>query len=132
MNEKWLEETRAFLNQPDDVYEEAPMIALELLEVVDELRAELKLAEEGLTEGSTRPHSGSAECPTWYNLCNCNIDTLIYNIERAEKAEAALRELIKTADPETNMSMIPLADALARARRVLGEADAGDNENADS
>ncbi len=119
MNNKWIEETRAFLNQPDDVYEEAPMIAVELLEVVDELCAKLKLAEEGLTEGSTRPHSGTADCPTWYNLCNCNVDALIHNIGRAEKAETALRELIKAADPKTNMSMIPLLDALACARRVV-------------
>ena len=42
MNNTWLEETRKFLNQPDDVYEEAPALALELLAAVDELRAALR------------------------------------------------------------------------------------------
>ena len=39
MNNERIEEIREFLNQPDDVYEEAPAIALELLEAVDELDA---------------------------------------------------------------------------------------------
>ena len=42
MDNQRIEEIREFLNQPDDVYEEAPAIALELLEVVDELRAALR------------------------------------------------------------------------------------------
>ena len=39
MNSERIEEIRKFLNQPDDVYEEAPAIALELLEAVDDLDA---------------------------------------------------------------------------------------------
>ena len=38
----------------------------------------------------------------------------------SRQLRAALYELVKVADPETNMSMIPLLDALARARRTLG------------
>jgi len=41
MNSERLEEIREFLNQPDDVYEAAPGIALELLKAVDELRSAL-------------------------------------------------------------------------------------------
>ena len=42
MKTKQLEKIREFLNQPDDVYEEAPAIALELLAEVDELRGVLR------------------------------------------------------------------------------------------
>ena len=48
MNGERLEEIREFLNQPDDVYEEAPAIALELLGVVDELRRSLRLLEQDM------------------------------------------------------------------------------------
>ena len=42
MNDERIEEIREFLNQPDDVYEEAPMIALELLKAVDESHGALR------------------------------------------------------------------------------------------
>ena len=54
MNNERLEEIREFLNQPDDVSKEAPVIALELLAlellaIVDELRGVLtKLTKEVL------------------------------------------------------------------------------------
>ena len=39
--------------------------------------------------------------------------------EGAKEVRAALEELIRAADPETNMSDIPLLDALSRARAAL-------------
>ena len=51
------------------------------------------LAEDGLSKGSTRPHSDPMDCPTWYDTCNCNVDALVWNIERAEKSEAEAKLL---------------------------------------
>jgi hypothetical protein len=36
------------------------------------------------------PHDAPADCPTYYDGCNCTSRTLGHNIERAEKAEAAI------------------------------------------
>ena len=88
---------------------------------LNELRAKLRLAEDGLSKGSTRPHSGPMDCPTWYDTCNCNADALVWNIERAEKAEDALRKLVKFSDEKTNTSTILFMGALAYAREVLDE-----------
>ncbi len=51
MNNERIEEIRAFLNQPDDVYEAAPMIALELLKAVDESHGALRELIEAATSG---------------------------------------------------------------------------------
>lgn len=48
--------------------------------------------------------------------------------QRCEKLEAALRELIKTADPALNMSDIPLLDALSLARSSLEDKLVSDPE----
>lgn len=44
------------------------------------------------------PHSNPQDCPTYYDGCNCTVDTLKYNIERAEIAEdklSKIRDIIK-------------------------------------
>ena len=44
------------------------------------------------------------------------------NVEkRATETKAALAELVRTADPETNLSDIPLLEALYRAKAALKE-----------
>jgi hypothetical protein len=57
-----------------------------------QLRRDLRsaLADVRLSDG---PCKSPDECPSWYDYCNCTRDTLRYNIQRAEKAEAELRAL---------------------------------------
>jgi hypothetical protein len=45
------------------------------------------------------PHSDHDDCPTYYDGCNCTVETLIHNIERAERAEHAenQRDNLRTA-----------------------------------
>lgn len=43
-----------------------------------------------------------------------------------EQLRAALKELVKAADPRTNMSDIPLLDALSVARAALARAEGGE------
>ena len=50
-------------------------------------------AEMGIGEGITRPHHNPKDCPTYYDGCNCTVEVLVHNIERAEKAEARVAEL---------------------------------------
>jgi hypothetical protein len=38
-------------------------------------------------------HTDPADCPTYYDGCNCSVETLIHNIERAAKAETQLAEM---------------------------------------
>lgn len=38
-------------------------------------------------------HKDPKECPTWYDGCNCNVETLTHNIDRAQKAEAEIGRL---------------------------------------
>jgi len=38
-------------------------------------------------------HKTPDECPTWIDICHCTVSTLIFNIDRAEKAEARVKEL---------------------------------------
>lgn len=45
---------------------------------------------------------------------------LTYNKARVEELEAVMGELIRMADPHTNMSDIPLLDALSLAKATLG------------
>jgi hypothetical protein len=40
------------------------------------------------------PH-GIDDCPTYYDGCNCTMETLEHNIERAEKAEAEVARLLQ-------------------------------------
>lgn len=42
-----------------------------------------------------------------------------------EQLRAALKELVKAADPRTNMSDIPLLDALSVARAAIARAEGG-------
>ena len=54
------------------------------------LRVRLKHAQHGLGEGITRPHDAPEGCPTYYDGCNCTVEALVHNIERAQEAEAGL------------------------------------------
>ena len=62
------------------------------------LRVRLKHAQHGLGEGITRPHDAPEGCPTYYDGCNCTVEALVHNIERAEKAEARVAELEAVRD----------------------------------
>ena len=52
-------------------------------------------AQLGIGEGTTRPHGSPEQCPTYYDGCNCTVEALVHNIERARKAEARITELEK-------------------------------------
>ena len=57
------------------------------------LRVRLKHAQHGIGEGITRPHDGPEGCPTYHDGCNCTVEVLVHNIERAQKAERRVAEL---------------------------------------
>lgn len=38
------------------------------------------------------PHTDPKDCPTWYDWCHCTVDALEHNIQRAQTAEAALKD----------------------------------------
>jgi len=59
----------------------------------DALRVQLKRAQQGLGEDITRPHDCPERCPTYYDGCNCTVEVLAHNIERAQKAERRVAEL---------------------------------------
>lgn len=47
-------------------------------------------------ESLTRPHDGTPkDCPTYYDGCHCTVETLVFNIKRAETAENRIKELTK-------------------------------------
>ena len=60
---------------------------------LSELEAQLAQAQQGVGEGITRPHDGPERCPTYYDGCNCTVEVLAHNIERAQKAERRAAEL---------------------------------------
>jgi chromosome segregation ATPase len=39
------------------------------------------------------PHDEADGCPTFYDGCNCTVETLVHNIDRAKRAEGAVRQL---------------------------------------
>ena len=59
----------------------------------DALRVQLKRAQQGLGEDITRPHDCPERCPTYYDGCNCTVEVLAHNIERAQRAERRVAEL---------------------------------------
>ena len=60
---------------------------------LSELEAQLAQAQQGVGEGITRPHDGPERCPTYYDGCNCTVEVLVHNIERAKRAERRVAEL---------------------------------------
>ena len=60
---------------------------------LSELEAQLAQAQQGVGEGITRPHDGPERCPTYYDGCNCTVEVLAHNIERAKRAERRVAEL---------------------------------------
>ena len=59
----------------------------------DALRVQMKRAQQGIGEGITRPHDGPERCPTYYDGCNCTVEVLVHNIERAKRDEARIADL---------------------------------------
>lgn len=57
------------------------------------LRVRMERAQQGIGEGITRPHDGPEGCPTYHDGCNCTVEVLVHNIERAKKAERRVAEL---------------------------------------
>ena len=53
----------------------------------------LEELEAGIGDEITRPHDGPENCPTYHDGCNCTVEVLVHNIERAEKAEARIDDL---------------------------------------
>jgi hypothetical protein len=64
------------------------------MEILTVARALLKERDES-PQPINNQHNEPADCPTWHDGCNCNVETLVYNIERAENAEARSGELLK-------------------------------------
>lgn len=60
---------------------------------LSELESQLTQAQQGIGEGVARPHDTPEGCPTYYDGCNCTVEALVHNIERAEKAERRVAEL---------------------------------------
>ena len=61
-----------------------------------ELIGKLAVAQAKLEkhQGLGNPHGVDPKnCPTFYDGCHCTVETLIHNIDRAEKAEAELHDL---------------------------------------
>ena len=71
---------------------------------LSELEAQLAQAQQGVGEGITRPHDGPERCPTYYDGCNCTVEVLAHNIERAQKAERRVAE--QEAGISTAMQLI--------------------------
>ena len=57
------------------------------------LRVRMERAQQGIEEGITRPHDGPEGCPTYHDGCNCTVEVLVHNIERAKRAERRVSEL---------------------------------------
>lgn len=88
-------------------------IARQLLEE----NARLRQASEGLTG----PHGMDAEhCPTFHDGCHCTVETLVYNIDRADAAEKALETvrlaLIDAAEKAFHVGVGP--GKMIKARHV--------------
>lgn len=50
------------------------------------------MSENDRPLGPEGPHETPDNCLTWYDGCNCTLETLAHNIARAEKAEADLAQ----------------------------------------
>jgi hypothetical protein len=94
------------------------------------LRAEverLRQEHEELGLGSG-PHNAPTDCPTFFDHCHCTVENLLFNIERAEKAEAEverLRDLLGQREREHNRSASESDDrifALEKQNERLREA----------
>lgn len=65
---------------------------------IAEERAARREAEQKLEYAHTKlgwpdgPHLIPTDCPTYYDGCHCLVETLVHNIERAQKAEARLKD----------------------------------------
>ena len=81
---------------------------------LSELEAQLTQAQQGIGEGVARPHDTPEGCPTYYDGCNCTVEALVHNIERAEKAEA------RVADLEARLSSLDCRYAGAGIGEVSG------------
>ena len=75
-------------------------------------------AQLGIGEGTTRPHGSPEQCPTYYDGCNCTVEVLVHNIERAKKAEAGNR-------------LADLEEELERSNKFLEDAKAAFNAKVD-
>lgn len=44
------------------------------------------------------PHEDPADCPAFYDGCHCDVEALVHNVDRAEKAEAEAARLRKALE----------------------------------
>ena len=108
---------------------------------LSELEAQLAQAQQGVGEGITRPHDGPERCPTYYDGCNCTVEVLVHNIERAKRAERRVAELERRlADEERGHGQTiderdrchDWADKLARAIAEHMREDIGEHSSANN
>ena len=64
---------------------ERRVLKYQLADKISELDAAIESAQQLPFD-----HPDSTQCPTWHDGCHCTVETLRYNIQRAERAEAAL------------------------------------------
>ena len=80
-----------------------PLIAADRQRGEAERDEEVERAHWGLVD---HIHPGPDGCPTWYDGCNCNLETLTHNIRRAEVAEARCTALEEAFGPGTPQRII--------------------------
>lgn len=64
-----------------------------VMERVDKLVGRINDFAEHYSETWLEKPDQDHECKTWYDGCHCTVSTLMYNIGRAEKAEAKLAKM---------------------------------------
>ena len=82
------------------------------------LRVRMERAQQGIGEGITRPHDGPEGCPTYHDGCNCTVEVLVHNIERAKRAERRVAEL-ERAYAGAGLAIEELIDERDRYREAL-------------
>ena len=104
--------------------------AVWLQEDVDRLRSKAGFLKDA-------PHSDPDECPTYYDECNCTVENLDWQIDRAEKAEQRVKDLkaeLRWADAEHQVELRKLkeeAEEEEEEQRLQSLADGAFDDYAD-
>lgn len=74
--------------------------AAKYIEDYEEIKAKLDTETQRADKAQilNQPHLESANCPTYHDGCHCTIETLIHNIERADKLEASRKDLLEALE----------------------------------
>lgn len=65
------------------------------IHALEEENARLRLERDQARQPVNGQHKDPEDCPTYHDGCNCNIETLVHNVTRAEKAEAKIEQLAR-------------------------------------